>query len=67
MAKYYDENEGSYEKLRDAKMPTVKDIRCPDSCYYSKQDWNGGMGYLDRQDKIASSDSKKLRSDKEKM
>ena len=67
MARYYDENEGSYEKLRDAKMPSVKDIRCPDSCYYSKQDWDGGMGYLGRKDKIASSDYKKLMKNEEKM
>jgi hypothetical protein len=59
------ENTGSMESLRDAKMPVVKDIRCPDSTYYSK-DIGGSMGYLGRKDKIASSDSKKLSGNKVK-
>jgi hypothetical protein len=58
-----DENTGSYESLRDAKMPVVKDIRCPDSSYYSK-DIGGSTGYLARKDKIASSDSAKLKKGK---
>ena len=62
MARYYDENEGSYEKLRDAKMPVVKDIRCPDASYYANQDWDGSMGYLARKNKVAESDHKKLKS-----
>lgn len=59
------ENTGSMESLRDAKMPVVKDIRCPDSTYYGK-DIGGSTGYLARKDKVAASDSKKLSGNKVK-
>lgn len=57
---YRMDHSDSEMRMRDIKMPEVRSMGDRDACCFSRQDWDGSMGYERRQDMIAESDRKKL-------